>query len=72
MAADCFVIVTILRAVIAFAWAFFVAEWVHDRGAAEPFGIVGMLMGLFSLLTAPLWLFGKRLSITTAPMLKEH
>ncbi|KAL2135112.1 hypothetical protein VTI74DRAFT_9705 [Chaetomium olivicolor] len=44
LAADCFTIVTILRAVIAFAWSFFVASWVEDRGAAEPFGIFGMLM----------------------------
>lgn len=55
--------VTILRAVISFAWTFFVSQWVEDRGAAEPFGIFGMLMGIFSLLTVPLWLFGKRMRI---------
>lgn len=58
--------VTILRAVVAFAWTFFVATWVQDRGAAEAFGIFGMLMGLFSLTTIPLWLLGKRMRIATS------
>jgi len=66
LAADCFVSVTILRSVIAFAWTFFVSHWVEDRGAAEPFGIFGMLMGLFSLTTVPLWWYGKRMRIATA------
>ncbi|KAF4339646.1 HOL1 [Fusarium beomiforme] len=66
LAADCFTMVAILRAVIAFAWTFFVADWVQRSGAAEPFGIFGMLMGIFSLLTVPLWWFGKRLRIATA------
>ncbi|KAK4119831.1 MFS general substrate transporter [Parathielavia appendiculata] len=65
LAADCFTMVTILRAVIAFAWTFFVATWVHDRGAAEAFKIFGMLMGLFGLATVPLWIFGKRMRIAT-------
>ncbi|KAM0435853.1 hypothetical protein ACHAPT_002744 [Fusarium lateritium] len=66
LAADCFTMVTILRAIIAFAWSYFVADWIHDRGAAEAFGIFGMLMGLFSLLTVPLWMYGKRMRIATA------
>ncbi|GKU10922.1 major facilitator superfamily transporter [Fusarium langsethiae] len=66
LAADCFTMVTILRAIIAFAWTFFVAGWIHHRGAAEPFGIFGLLMGIFSLLTVPLWMFGKRMRIATA------
>ncbi|KAF4962174.1 hypothetical protein FSARC_9748 [Fusarium sarcochroum] len=66
LAADCFTMVTILRAIIAFAWTFFVADWIHHDGAAEPFGIFGLLMGVFSLLTVPLWLFGKRMRIATA------
>lgn len=65
LAADCFTIVTIMRAIVAFAWSFFAAEWIHDRGAAEPFGIFGMMMGLFSLLIVPLWLYGKRMRIAT-------
>jgi hypothetical protein len=65
LAGDCFTMVTILRAVVAFAWTFFVATWVQDRGAAEAFGIFGMLMGLFALATVPLWLFGKRMRIAT-------
>jgi hypothetical protein len=66
LAADCFTMVTILRAIIAFAWTFFVADWIHHRGAAEPFGIFGLLMGIFSLMTVPLWMYGKRMRIATA------
>ncbi|KAK9772114.1 hypothetical protein SCAR479_11277 [Seiridium cardinale] len=66
LAADCFVIAAILRAIVGFAWSFFVAEWVQNRGAAEPFGIFALLMGVFSLLTIPLWLYGKRLRIATS------
>ena len=66
LAADAFTMVTILRSIISFAWTFFAVEWVHSRGAAEPFGIFGMLMGLFSLTTIPLWYFGKRMRIATA------
>ncbi|KAH8655282.1 major facilitator superfamily domain-containing protein [Xylariales sp. PMI_506] len=66
LAADCFVVVTILRAIIAFAWTFFVAEWIAADGAAEPFGIFAMLMGIFTLLTIPLWLYGKRMRMATA------
>ena len=39
--------ITCLRAVIGFAWTFFVGTWVEARGAAEPFGIFCMLMGIF-------------------------
>ncbi|KAF7516619.1 hypothetical protein G7054_g14075 [Neopestalotiopsis clavispora] len=66
LAADCFVIAAILRAVVGFAWSIFVADWIQKDGAAEPFGIFGMLMGIFSLLAVPLWLWGKRLRIATA------
>lgn len=66
LAGDCFLIVTILRSIIAFAWTFFVSGWVTDKGTAEPFGIFGMLMGIFSLLTIPLWLYGKRMRIARA------
>ncbi|AEO67469.1 uncharacterized protein THITE_2051832 [Thermothielavioides terrestris NRRL 8126] len=72
LAADCFTMVTILRAIVAFAWSFFVASWVEDRGAAEPFGIFGMLMGLFALLTVPLWLFGKRMRIATSSLVLKQ
>jgi hypothetical protein len=68
LAADCFVIVTILRAIIAFAWTFFVSHWAEDRGIAERFGTFGMLMGLFSLLTDSLWLYGKRMRIARAAL----
>jgi hypothetical protein len=61
--------ITTLRAVISFAWTFFVGSWVQKRGAAEPFGIFGMLLGLFSLLTIPMWYYGKRTRIATAKWL---
>ncbi|KAM0600647.1 hypothetical protein ACHAP1_000156 [Verticillium nonalfalfae] len=69
-ASDCFTVATIIRSCIAFAWTFFVSDWEHHSGPAEPFGIFGMLMGLFSLTTIPLWLYGKRLRIVTAPMIQ--
>ncbi|KAK1985482.1 major facilitator superfamily transporter [Colletotrichum cereale] len=69
-AGDCFVMVTIMRAIIAFAWTFFVAHWVEEKGPAEPFGIFGMLMGVFSLLTIPLWMFGKRMRIATSKLVE--
>lgn len=61
--------VTIFRAVYAFALTFFVGSWIERRGIAEPFGIFAMLLGLFSLLTIPMWLVGKRIRIATAKYL---
>lgn len=66
IAGDCFVAVTSARAVVSFAWTFFVGEWVQHEGAAEPFGIFGMLMGLFALMAIPILIWGKRLRIWTA------
>ncbi|KAL9080642.1 MAG: hypothetical protein Q9157_000618 [Trypethelium eluteriae] len=66
---DCFVMITTLRAIISFAWTFFVSSWIQDRGPAEPFGIFGMLLGIFSLLTVPMWYYGKRTRIATAKWL---
>ena len=57
---------TIARAVVSFAFTFFVGEWIESAGAALPFGIFTMLMGVFALLTIPQWLFGKRTRIATA------
>lgn len=68
---DCFVAVTSARAIVAFAWTFFVGDWVHHSGTAEPFGIFGMLMGLFSLMTIPILIWGKRLRIWTAKWVPE-
>jgi hypothetical protein len=68
---DCFVAVTSARSVVAFAYTFFVGSWVTDRGPAEPFGIFGMLMGVFGLLTVPVWIWGKRLRIATAKWVPE-
>jgi hypothetical protein len=60
------------RSIIAFAWTFFVGEWISKAGAAEAFGVFGMLMGIFSMLTVPLWLFGKRMRIATAPLVEKY
>lgn len=62
---------TILRSVIAFAWTFFVQDWINKSGAAEPFGIFGMLMALFGLTAVPVWLYGKRMRIATAGFLPD-
>jgi len=51
ISADCFVMTTISRSVVSFAWTFFAAQWVESAGAAIPFGIFGMIMGIFGLLT---------------------
>jgi MFS family permease len=71
VAGDCFVAVTSVRAIISFAWTFFIGEWVHHDGPAQPFGIFGMLMGLFGLLTVPMLIWGKRLRIWTAKWVPE-
>ncbi|EKG19774.1 Major facilitator superfamily domain general substrate transporter [Macrophomina phaseolina MS6] len=63
---DCFVAITTVRATIAFAWTFFVGSWVEDRGAAEPYGIFGMVQGLIALITVPYIFYGKRFRIATA------
>ncbi|KAI7341506.1 MFS general substrate transporter [Hortaea werneckii] len=72
ISSDCFVMTTISRSVVSFAWTFFVADWVAADGAAMPFGIFGMIMAVFALLTIPLWLFGKRMRIATAGYLPKH
>ena len=58
--------ITSFRAIISFAWTFFVGTWIEKSGAAEPFGIFALLMGLFGLTVVPVWLFGKRFRIATA------
>ena len=72
VSADCFVMVTSWRAIIAFAWSFFAGTWVQERGAAEPFGVFGMLMGIFSLLVVPQWIWGKRTRIATDDWLPKR
>lgn len=71
IAGDCFVAVTCVRAIISFAWTFFIGDWIHHDGAAEAFGIFGMLMGIFGLLTIPMLIWGKRLRIWTAKWVPE-
>ncbi|KAL4861446.1 hypothetical protein BDV12DRAFT_208029 [Aspergillus spectabilis] len=63
--ADCFLIITVVRAIISFCWTFFAAEWVTSAGPAVPFGVFGGIMGLFSFLMIPLIVWGKRLRILT-------
>ena len=72
LAGDCFVMVTTSRAIITFSWTFFMGEWVTKRGPAEPFGIFGMLMGLFSVFVIPFLFWGKRLRIWSAKWLPEQ
>ncbi|KAE8330217.1 major facilitator superfamily domain-containing protein [Aspergillus sergii] len=66
VSADCFVVVTCMRAIISFSWTFFASGWVDSAGPAIPFGVFGGLMGLFTLFTIPQWLWGKRTRIATA------
>ncbi|KAJ0422381.1 major facilitator superfamily domain-containing protein [Aspergillus carlsbadensis] len=66
LAADCFVAITCMRAIISFAWSFFAGHWVETAGPAVPFGVFGGLMGVFTLLFVPQWLWGKRTRIATA------
>jgi len=61
---------TIVRSVIAFAWTFFISDWVISAGPALPFGIFGMIMGVFGLLAVPLYVVGKRMRVATAGFLK--
>ncbi|KAH8726892.1 major facilitator superfamily domain-containing protein [Phaeosphaeriaceae sp. PMI808] len=71
IAGDCLVAVTTMRAIISFAWSFFVSDWVHHNGPAEVFGIFAMVMGIFGLLTIPMMIWGKRLRIWTAKWVPE-
>ncbi|KAL2871148.1 major facilitator superfamily domain-containing protein [Aspergillus lucknowensis] len=66
LAPDCFVAITCMRAIISFAWSFFAGNWVESAGPAVPFGVFGGMMGLFTLLFLPQWLWGKRTRIATA------
>lgn len=54
------------RAIISFAWTFFVGEWVTEAGGALPFGIFALLMAIFGATVVPVWLYGKRMRIATA------
>ncbi|TID21610.1 MFS general substrate transporter [Venturia nashicola] len=69
---DYFVMITCFRAIISFAWTFFVGDWIDSRGAAEPFGIFGLMMGVAALLTIPMMIWGKRTRIATAKWIPTH
>ena len=64
--------VTCFRAIIGFAWTFFVGDWIASSGAAEPFGIFGLMIGVSALLTIPMIFWGKRLRIATAKWIPQH
>lgn len=69
---DCFVMIVFIRAIISFAWTFFVSSWVAADGPMEPFGIFGMLMAIFTLTTVPMFIWGKRTRIATAKWLPKE
>ncbi|KAL3464462.1 major facilitator superfamily domain-containing protein [Aspergillus heterothallicus] len=69
---DCFVIVGLVRAVIACVWTFYVGNWIESAGPALTFGIFAIVLGVFSLLTIPLYFYGKRLRIATAKYLDQE
>ncbi|KAI5239665.1 MFS general substrate transporter [Aureobasidium subglaciale] len=69
--ADCFLMVVTFRAIISFAWTFFVGTWVESAGPAIPFGIFALLMGIFGLTAVPVWLYGKRMRVATAKLVMK-
>lgn len=71
-ASDCFLMVVTFRAIISFAWTFFVGTWTTDAGFALPFGIFALLMGVFGLTAVPVWMFGKRFRIAWSNKIQEH
>jgi len=66
LASDCFVMISVVRAIIPFAWALFVPEWVQAEGFLVPFGGFTVIMGMCSLLVVPLIWTGKRMRVATA------
>ncbi|KAH8881315.1 serine/threonine kinase 16 [Thozetella sp. PMI_491] len=48
------------RNLLTFGLTYFVVDWVQDQGALNVFCILGSLFLFVSLLTIPLWIFGKR------------
>ncbi|KAJ4204160.1 hypothetical protein NW759_014997 [Fusarium solani] len=72
ISSDALVMVAVVRSVIGFTWTFFVGNWLQDAGSSQPFGIFGMLMAIFGLLTIPMWLYGKRLRMVTEKWLPRH
>jgi hypothetical protein len=71
VSADCLVMVVVMRAIVSFAWTFCLGEWVDKRGVMEPFGIFGMLLGIFILLTVLQIIWGKRTRIATAKWVQK-
>lgn len=64
-------IVVTLRAIISFAWTFFVGSWTTEAGFAVPFGGFALLMGIFGLTTVPVWLIGKRFRIVQHDLIRR-
>ncbi|KAJ0419701.1 major facilitator superfamily domain-containing protein [Aspergillus carlsbadensis] len=66
VAGDCFVVVGIVRSIISCVWTLYVVDWMHSIGPALIFGVFAIVLGVFSLLTVPLFVYGKRFRIATA------
>lgn len=64
--------VVTFRAIISFAWTFFVGTWTASAGFALPFGIFALLMGVFGLFTVPIWLYGKRFRIAGEKQIQKN
>lgn len=69
---DCFVMIVFARSIVSFAWTFFVSNWVESAGPMQPFGIFGMLLAIFTLLTVPVYIWGKRMRIATERWLPKE
>ncbi len=68
---DCLLMVTLFRALITFTFTWVAAELVEANGAAQPFGIIAVLLGLAGLFVIPQWKYGKRMRLWTAKWLPE-
>lgn len=64
--------VTFLRAVMSFVWTFVVGTWVDRNAVLFVFGMFTLMMGVFSLSVFPVWLYGKRLRIASAEMVRPY
>lgn len=64
--------VVTFRAIISFAWTFFVGTWTDSAGFALPFGIFALLMGVFGLTAVPIWVYGKRFRIASEKVIQKN
>lgn len=64
--------VVTFRAIISFAYTFFIGTWTEKAGVALPFGIFALLMGVFGLVAVPVWLYGKRFRIAGSHRIQKN